>query len=115
MTSESVMMVEQLGGELVTYMQYGLSPIQFKAIIERRPTQVQSAGGFQYAANQVELLIPRDSTNGVTFIRERLDRVKFKKSLDDAQETEFTVNKVIQEDVGMLSFDGGMFRVLVQA
>ena len=115
MASDSVEIVNQLGGELVTYTQYGLSPIQFKAIVERRPTQVQNAGGFAYAANTVELLIPRDSTNGVTFIRERLDRVKFKKSLDDAQETEFSVNKVIQEDAGMLSFDGGMFRVLVQA
>jgi len=25
------------------------------------------------------------------------------------------VNKVIQEDAGLLAFDGGMFRVLVQA
>ena len=113
--SDSVNLVDQLGGELVTYTQYGLSPIQFKAIVERRPTQVQSAGSYQYAANTIELLIPRDANNGVTFIRERLDRVRFKKSLDDAQETEFSVNKVIQEDAGMLSFDGGMFRVLVQA
>lgn len=113
--SDATEIVNQLGGEMVTYYQYGLSPIQFKAIVERRPTQVQNAGGFAYATNTVELLIPRDATNGVTFIRERLDRVKFKKSLDDAQETEFSVNKVIQEDAGMPPFFGGMFRVLVQA
>ena len=113
--SDSVLLVDQLGGELVTYTSYGLSPKQIKAIVERRPTQVQSAGSYQYAANTLELLIPRDATNGVTSIKERFDRVRFKKSLDDAQATDFTVNKIIQEDAGLLSFDGGMFRVLVQA
>lgn len=113
--SDSVDMVAQLGGELVTYTPHDGVARTFKAIVERRPTQVQSAGGFHYGANTLELLIPRDATNGVTSIKERFDRVRFKKSLDDAQETDFSVNKVIQEDAGLLAFDGGMFRVLVQA
>jgi hypothetical protein len=113
--SDSVDMVAQLGGELVTYTPHGGVAKTFKAIIERRPTQVESAGGFQYGANTLELLIPRDATNGVLAIQERKDRVRCKKSLDDAQETDFSVNKVIQEDAGMLAFDSGMFRVLVQA
>lgn len=108
-------MVNQLGGELVTYQPHGGVAKTFKAIVERRPSQVESAGGFSYGANTLELLIPRDATDGVMEIQERKDRVRFKKSLDDAQETEFSVNKVIQEDAGLLPFDGGMFRVLVQA
>lgn len=113
--SDAVEMVAQLGAELVTYTPYGGVAKTFRAIVERRPTQVESAGGFQYGANTLELLIPNDAVNGVTSIKERFDRVRFKKSLDDAQETEFSVNKVIQEDAGLLAFDGGMFRVLVQA
>ncbi len=113
--SDAVTLVDQLGGELVTYTPHGGVARQFKAIVERRPTQVQSAGSYQYAAHTMELLIPRDAMNGVTAIKERFDRVRFKKSLDDTQETEFSVNKVIQEDAGLRSFDGGMFRVLVQA
>ncbi len=113
--SDSVFMVDQLGGELVTYTPYGLSPRRFKAIVERRPTQVQSTGSHQYATNTMELLIPMDATNGVMSIKERFDRVKFKKILSDTQETEFSVNKIIKEDAGLCAFDGGMFRVLVQA
>jgi hypothetical protein len=113
--SDSVDLVAQLGGELVTYTPHGGVARTFKAIVERRPTQVESAGAFQYGANTLELLIPRDATNGMMAIQERKDRVRFKKSLDDAQETDFSVNKVIQEDAGLLAFDGGMFRVLVQA
>ena len=115
MVSDSVEMVAQLGGELVTYTPYGERARTFKAIVERRPTQVQNAGGFQYGVNTLELLIPRDATNGVLSIKERFDRVRFKKSVDDAQETEFSVNKVMQEDAGLLAFDGGLFRVMVQA
>jgi hypothetical protein len=113
--SDSVVMVDQLGGELVTYTPYGGVARTFKAIIERRPTQVEQAGGFQYGANTIELLIPNDATDGMTAIQERKDRVRFKKSLDDMQETDFTVNKVMQEDAGLIASDGGMFRVMVQA
>lgn len=115
MASDSVEIVNQLGGEPVVYMPHGGVDKPFKAIIDRRPTQVQSAGGFQYTLNSIEMSFPNDEIEGMTRIQERKDRVRFKNSLDDAEVTIFSVNKVIQEDAGMLSFDGGMFRVMVQA
>jgi hypothetical protein len=113
--SDSVDMVAALGGELVTYTPYGGVAKTFKAIVERRPTQVESTGGVPYGVNTLELFIPRDATNGVLEIQARKDRVRFKKDLSDAQETDFSVQKVIQEDAGLTANDGGMFRVLVQA
>lgn len=115
MANDSVDIIAQLGGELITYTPAGGVARTFKAIVERRPTQVQQTNGFPYGANTLELLIPKDATNGVTAIQERKDRVRFKKSLNDSQETDFTVNKLMQEDAGLLASDGGMFRVLVQA
>ena len=115
MSSASVTMVAQLGGELVTYTPQGGVAKSFKAIVERRPMQVAQAGGFAYGANTIELLLPRDAVDGVLAVQERKDRVRFKKNLNDAQETEFTVNKILQEDAGLTVSDGGMFRVEVQA
>lgn len=113
--SDSVDMVADLGGEVVTYTPHGQSARTFKAMVERRPTQVESTGGVAYGANTLELYIPKDATNGVTEIQVRKDRVRFKKNLGDAQETDFSVQKIIQEDAGLTASDGGMFRVLVQA
>ncbi len=115
MASDSVHAVAQLGGEVVTYTPYGGVTKTFQALVERRPPQPDSTAGFSYTVKTMELLIPNDATDGVTAIQERKDRVRFKKNLSDAQETEFTVQKIIQEDVGMLPFDGGMFHVMVQA
>lgn len=115
MTSDSVNLVASLGGELVTYTPYGGVARTFRALVERRPTQVQGAGGFQYGANTIELQIPNDATDGVSEVQERKDRVSFKKSLKDASVTEFSVNKLIHEDAGLVASDGGMFHVLVQA
>lgn len=115
MASDSVTLVAQLGGELVTYTPHGGVARVFRAIVERRPTQVQQTGGFSYGANTLELQIPRDATDGVLSIKERFDRVAFKKSLDDAAETIFIVTKILQEDAGLTASDGGMFHVLVQA
>ncbi len=115
MASDSVDMVAALGGELITYTPYGGVARSFKALVERRPSQVESVGGFQYGVNTLELLIPNDATNGVTAIQERKDRVRFKKNVSDAHETDFSVNKIIQEDAGLVAGDGGAFRVLVQA
>ena len=115
MVSASVNLVAQLGGELVTYTPHGGVAKTFKAIVERRPSQVEQAGGFAYPANTLELLIPCDATDGMTAIQIRKDRVRFKKNLADAQETDFTVNKIIQEDAGLVVSDAGLFRVLVQA
>lgn len=113
--SESVDLVAALGGELVTYTPHGGVPKTFKAIVERRPSQVAQAGGFTYPANTLELLIPIDATDGMTVIQIRKDWVRFKKNLNDTQETDFTVNKIVQEDVGMVVSDAGLFRVEVQA
>lgn len=115
MVSDSVIAVAQLGGEVVTYTPHGGAAKTFKALVERRPTQPENAAGFSYTVKTMELWIPNDATDGVTEIQERKDRVRFKKNLGDAQESEFTVQKIIQEDVGMLQFDTGMFHVMVQA
>ncbi len=109
-----VSMIAQLGGEDVTYLTYGGSLSTFKAIVERKPTQVQSTSGYTYAANMVEVLLPRDATNGVLAVKERMDKMRFKRNLSDAQPTEWTVTKIIHEDAGLGS-DAGMFRVQVQA
>ena len=113
--SDAVAMVAALGGEPVIYTPYGGVAKQFRAIIHRRPTQVQQAGGHAYGANTIEMEFPNDATDGMTTIQERKDTVDFKKSLDDAQVTKFTVNKLIHEDAGLVASDGGMFHVLVQA
>ena len=115
MASDSVNLVSQLGGETVTYTPYNGVATTFKAIVERRPSQVEQAGGAAYPANTLELLIPIDATAGVTAIQVRKDRVRFKKNLNDAQETDFTVNKILQEDTGLVVSDAGLFRVEVKA
>ena len=48
-------------------------------------------------------------------VQARKDRVRFKKSLSDTQETDFTVQMILEEDAGLFVTDGGLFRVLVQA
>lgn len=119
MPSDSVLMVAALGGEVITYTPDGDESKTFKAIVNRRPTQVQpnvsGASKFAYHANVIELQIPRDATAGVLTIAEGQDKVSFKKSLDDEDETEFTVTKIVQEDRGLVPSDGGLFTVLVQA
>lgn len=119
MASESVMLVAALGGELITYTPNGGSAKQVKAIVNRRPTLVQpnasSAGKFSYHANTIELQIPRDAEQGVLAVVEGHDKVSFKRQLDDEDETEFTVTKIVQEDAGLVPSDGGMFTLLVQA
>lgn len=77
--------------------------------------QVERAGGLQYGANTIEISFPRDAVDGVLTVQARKDRVRFKKSLSDTQETEFTVQTILEEDAGLFVTDGGLFRVLVQA
>lgn len=113
--SDSVEIVAQLGGELVTYTPYGGAAKTFKAIVERRPTQVDGTGGFPFGANTLEVFIPKDTTDGMTAIQPRKDRMRFKKHLSDADATDFTVTLVMQEDAGLVASDGGGFRVLVQS
>ncbi len=113
--ADAVDMVAALGGELVTYQPHNGTAKAFKAVVERRPTQVQNGPGGSYGVNTIELWFPRDATNGVLTVQPRKDTVRFKKSLSDADVTEFTVNKLIEEDAGLAASDGGMFRVEVQA
>lgn len=113
--SDSVDLVAQLGGELVTYTPHGGVAKIFKAIVERRPTQVEHVGGLQYGANTLEIAFPRDAVNGVLTVQARKDRVRFKKQLSDMQETDFTVQTILEEDAGLFVTDGGLFRVMVQA
>lgn len=115
MPSDSVMLVAALRGELITYTPDGDESRTFKAIVNRRPMQVQNAGRPAYHANTIELQIPRDAEQGVLAVVEGHDKVTFKHQLDDEDETEFTVTKIVQEDTGLVPSDGGMFTLLVQA
>lgn len=112
--SDAVNMVAALGGELVTYIPYGGTSTQFKAIVERRPSQIAGSPAGSYPVNTLEVTIPMDATNGVLTVQPRKDCLRFKKNLGDSQETEFSVQKIMDEDTG-LAGSGGMFRVLVQA
>lgn len=113
--SDSVDLIAALGGEVVTYQPSGGVAKTFKAIVERQPIQVQSSVGGPYPVNQLDVAFPNDAIDGVTAVQERKDKITFKKKLSDAQATEFTVMKLIQEDAGLTASDGGMFRVQVQA
>lgn len=112
--SDTVDMVAALGGELVTYTPFNGVPKTFRALVERRPTQVEQAGGVAYGANTIELLIPKDATDGMETIQPRKDRVRFKKNLADAEARDFTVQTILTEDEGIAG-DGGAFLVVVQA
>jgi hypothetical protein len=101
-------------GEWVTYYAYGGSLKTFKALVERKPSQVQSAGGYAYAANVLDVFLPRDAAAGVLAVRERMDKMRFKRNLSDAQDTEWTVTKVMGEDAGIAGL-GGMYHIQVQA
>ena len=114
--SDSVDIVNALGGEAIKYLPAGGAPKTFKAIIERRPTQVQhNHAGAAIPVNTIEVLIPNDATNGVTRVQVRKDKMTFKENISDSQTSDFTVMKVTQEDTGLVATDGGMFRCEVQS
>lgn len=113
--SDSVEIVAACGGELITYIPYGGTAKTFKAIVERRPSRIDAAGGVQYAVHSLEVWIPMDATNGVQTVNERKDKIRFKRKLSDADVTEFIVGKILTHDSGMSASDGGMFHVEVQA
>jgi len=111
--SDSVDMVAAMpDAELVDYMPFGEVEKQFMAIVDRKPTQVESAGGFQYGANTIVLTFPLDAVNGVLTVQVRKDRMRVKKNIADAQKTDFSVNVILKEDAAS---HGGMFTVLAQA
>lgn len=113
--SDAVELVATLGGEVITYRPSGGSAKQFKAIVHRQPTQVDSVGAVAYTKKRIEIELPRDATNGVLAVKERMDTVEFKFLLSDSEATTFTVLKILSHDSGMVSGDGGMFRLEVSA
>ncbi len=112
--SDAVDMIASLGGELVTYSPYGGTARTFEAMVERQPSQVAGSPAGSYAVNTLEVTFPMDATDGVLTVQPRKDRIRFKKNLGDRQETEFVVQKIIREDIGIAG-SGGMFTVEVQA
>jgi hypothetical protein len=116
MASAAVNSIRQLGGELVTYTPFGGVAKTFRAIVERdRPShQTQQTNGRVFGVNSRTVWIARDADDGMLSIQERKDKVRFKKDLSDATETDFTVTTILKEDVG-LAGDSGAFYVQVEA
>lgn len=116
MAADTVNLIAQLGGELVTYTPSGGSAKVIRAVVERdRPShQVQQTNGVGYGVNTRQLLIAKDADAGMTTIQEHKDTVRFKKNLSDATETTFKVQTILAEDAG-LAGDCGAFLVLVQS
>lgn len=112
--SDVVSMIAALGGELVTYIPYGGTARTFEAMVERQPSQVAASPAGSYPVNALEVTFPMDTVDGVLTVQPRKDRIRFKKNLGDAQETEFVVQKIVREDIGIAG-SGGMFTVQVQA
>lgn len=116
MASETVNLIAQLGGEVITYTPSGGVAKQFKALVERDrpPHRVQQTNGVGYGVNTRQLLIAKDADHGMTAIQEKKDTVRFKKNLSDAAETDFIVQTIVKEDAG-LAGDTGAFLLLVQS
>ncbi len=113
--SATVNLIKQLGGEMITYTPYGSADLEFLACVDRdRPTHdVQVTNGQRYSANTRQVLIAKDSEYGVLVIQERLDKIRMKKNLSDADTTLFVVQTVISEDDGFGNGNGA-FIVLAQ-
>lgn len=114
MGNDAVQLVASLGGELVTYIPYGGTARTFEALVERQPSQVAASPAGSYPVNALEVTFPMDTADGVLAVQPRKDRIRFKKNVGDAQATEFVVQKIIREDIGIAG-SGGMFTVQVQA
>lgn len=108
--------IRRLGGELVTYTPFGGVAKVFRAVVERdRPShQTQQTNGRMFGVNSRTVLIAKDAVDGMLSIQERKDKVRFKKDLSDATETDFTVTTILKEDQG-LAGDAGAFYVQVEA
>ena len=114
--SDAVHLIRALGGEMVTYTPYGGVAKSFLAIVERdRPSNDQQmVNGQRYSVNTRRVLIANDAVDGMTTIQEHKDVVRFKRNVNDAAETDFTVQTIMTNDLGFAS-DAGAFLVLVQA
>jgi len=112
MASDSVNLVAQLGGETIAYTPDGGAAVSFKAIVHRgKPGQAVQSGARPYTRKVLELEIPKDADDGVTSIKEGHDTVSVKFNIDDASATTFTVAKILSQDAGLVSMDGGLWRV----
>jgi hypothetical protein len=116
MAEDTVNLIAQLGGELVTYTPSGDVAREFLALVDRGRSspQIQQTNGHGYSVNTREVLIAKHATFGMTNIQEHKDKVRFKKNLSDAAPTDFTVQQILREDDGVAG-SGGAFVVLVQA
>ena len=112
--SDAVQIVAALGGELITYLPYGGTAKTFKALVERRPSQIAGTPAGSFPVNTMQITFPMDAADGVLTVQPGKDSVRFKRSLSDSDDREFVVNKVIQEDEGFVG-TGGMFTVMVHA
>lgn len=112
--SDAVTMIDYLGGELVTYLPHGGAARQFEAVVDRQPSQIAGTAAGSYPVNMLDVTFPMDATDGVLAVQPRKDRIRFRKNLGDSQETEFVVQKILREDIGIAG-SGGMFTVQVQA
>ncbi len=115
MASDSIELVVALGGEPVTYLTEWDEERTILAIVNRRPNLTQAVTGKSYHAGVLEVIIANDADAGVTVINEGRDKVRFKRKLDDEDETIFTIVKVMQEDAGLVTSDTGLFILQVQA
>lgn len=112
--SDSVDMIAALGGEIVTYTPHGGVAKTFKAIVERVQPKPEQAGSYAYQQNEVQVLVPRDATDGVLTVQEGKDVIRFKQHLSDTQERDYTVMKIVQQDAGLTASDGGLFTLAVE-
>ena len=106
-------MIAALGGELVTYIPYGATDKTFAAIVERKPSQLAGNLVGSYLVNTFEVTFPMDATDGVLTVKPRKDRIRFKQNCGDVLDTDYVVQKIIREDIGIAG-SGGMFTVEVQ-
>jgi hypothetical protein len=116
MASDTINLIRQLGGELITYTPFGGAAKSLWAIVERDRTAIESqlVNGAMYAVSMRHILVANDPNDGITSVIEHKDRVSFKKNLSDAAETVMTVQTILKQDAGLAGDTGG-FLLMVQA
>lgn len=115
MASDSVNLIQTLSKETVSYTPQGGAAKTIPAIIIRPTIGVEGHGGPPSPTNTPTIKIANDADDGVTTVKERFDTVAFKKNLDDAVVTSFRVDKILGQDNGITSEDGGMWHLAVTA
>lgn len=87
--------------ETVSYTPDGSSAKSIKAIVMRPQIDVLDQDRGVVLANQVQLYISTDATEGVAAVKKSLDKVALKLLLSDAAATTFRITDVIGHDEGM--------------